>query len=102
MNCRQWVVDVYPRADALTLNGEVSSFQFLVSSKLLETRNSKLETALMLFRHRTRQIHHRQQDENVGLQERHADVQAQKHYRNTNGIREKKAIVTMSPANILA
>ena len=50
MNGRQWVVDVYADADALTLNGwckfPVSGFQ------LLETRNSKLETDLMLFRYR--------------------------------------------------
>jgi hypothetical protein len=42
MNCRQWVVDVYASADALTLDG----FQFPVSGfqVKLETRNSKLAT----------------------------------------------------------
>jgi len=42
MNGRQWVVDVYADADALTLNGccqlPLPDFQL----KLLETRNSKL------------------------------------------------------------
>src|ERR1700730_5315034 len=86
MNCRQWVVDVYAGADALTLNGgfrlrfPVSSFWFPEV-----TRNRKLETAsLVLFRHCARQIDHGEQDENVCLQERHADVQPEKYDRHAH------------------
>ena len=56
----------------------------------------------MLFRHRARQIHHGQQNENVGLQQRNTDMQPQKNNRDANRTREKKTMVTMSPANMLA
>jgi hypothetical protein len=80
MNCRQEVVDAYLNADALTLKA-VSSFWLPVDS--LETRNSKLGTeVLMFFPHRTRQVDHGQQDENVSLQERHADMQSEKYDRH--------------------
>jgi hypothetical protein len=53
MNCRQWVVDVYASADALTLNDYSFWFPEL-------TGNQKLETLLMLFCYCARQIHHGQ------------------------------------------
>jgi hypothetical protein len=76
MNCRQWVVDVYRGADALTLNG---GFQFPVSDfqvRSQETRNSKLKSVFLGYR--TRQIHHSQQDENIRLQKRHSDMERKK------------------------
>jgi len=64
---------------------------------------SKLKASfLVLVRHRQREINHRKQHEDEGLNQRDKNVQAQEDHRNATGTSEKKTSVTRSPANILA